>query len=239
MTGAFANGDESILNLSLSHAVRFGDQVYSTIGAVTDGYVVVGGGTSADVAFSPQNMPNPARPNGVIAPYWTDLNFATGGDFYVAIFDCGPTLPNCAYEFEWKDIPIYGTTHTRSFAVWMYTDDFLTAVAPSYTGDNNEIVYDTGSAVAGDAGTPLNVGAEDVLGLTGAQLASMPDNTGTVAPAADGYYVVTGTSAPGGTLDIPYTVWGTHVGSTTLRASMDSDHTVGTAKIPTKITVIP
>ena len=28
----------------------------------------------ADVIFAPQTFPNPARPNNVIAPFWTDLN---------------------------------------------------------------------------------------------------------------------------------------------------------------------
>ena len=233
LTGSFANGDESILNLGLAHAVRYGDRTYTTIGAVTNGYLVVGGGTSADVKYVPQDMPDPAQPNNVIAPYWTDLNFGGGGDFYAAFFTCGGTP--CAYEFEWKDIPIYGTTHTRSFAVWMYMDDFLTSV--SYPFDNNEIVYDTGSAVAGDAGTPLNIGAEDALGLTAAQLGV--DNTGTTAPAADGYYVVTGSSSPGGSLTIDYDVLGKHVGTSNVRALMDSNKTVGSAKALTTFTVTP
>ncbi|HEY7025860.1 MAG TPA: S8 family serine peptidase [Candidatus Limnocylindrales bacterium] len=235
LTSNFASGDESILNLGLTYAVRYGDRTYSTIGAVTDGYVVVGGGDSGDVNYIPQDMPDSVSPNNVIAPYWTDLNFEEGGDFYVGLFDCISSGDHCAYEFEWKDVPIYGTTDTRSFAVWMYTDDFLTSVA--YPFDNNEMAYDTGSAVAGDAGTPLNVGAEDALGLTAAQLGV--DNTGTTAPDADGYYVVTGTSAAGGSLTIDYDVYGAHKGKSNLRALLDSNVTVGTAKHLTTIHVTP
>ena len=40
--------------------------------------MVIGGGTAADIVFAPQTFPNPARPNNVIAPFWTDLN-TTGG----------------------------------------------------------------------------------------------------------------------------------------------------------------
>ena len=235
--GFFASGDEGLLNFSLSHAVRFGDRTYSTIGVVTDGYLVVGGGTSADIAFDPQDMPDPARPNNVIAPYWTDLNFEDGGHLYVGLFDCITAGDSCAYEFEFKDVPIYGTggLDTRSFAVWMYTDSFLSSVSDPF--DNNEIVYDSGSAVAGDALTPMNVGAEDALGLTGAEIAGGPDNTGTVAPDANGYYVETGSSEPGGTLNIDYDVLGQHVGNGHLRALMDSNQTVGSAKIVTNFTV--
>ena len=88
-----------------------------------------------------------------------------------------------------------------------------------------------GSAVAGSAGTPLNIGAEDALGLTAAQLGV--DNTGTTAPNANGYYVTTGTSSAGGDLTIDYDVLANHAGSGHLRALMDSDQTVGTAKIVT------
>jgi len=228
----FSNGDEGLTNVALGHAVRYGDRTYSTIGMVTDGYLVVGGGTSADINYIPQDMPDPARPNNVIAPYWTDLTFdpahgGGAGNAYVAMFTCGGTP--CAYEFEWAGVPIYGTGQLRTFAVWMYMDDFLTVAAPGYTGDNNEMVYDT--AAAGVSATPLNIGAEDALGLTAAQLGV--DNTGTTAPAADGYYVVTGSSSPGGSLTIDYDVLGKHVGTSNLRALMDSDQTVGSAMILT------
>jgi len=39
---------------------------------------VIGCGASADVVFAPQHFPNPARPNNVIAPFWTDLQVIDG-----------------------------------------------------------------------------------------------------------------------------------------------------------------
>jgi hypothetical protein len=224
-------GDETITNLSLTYGVRFGDVVYDTVGVTSDGYLVLGGGDSGDVQFVPQDMPDPSRPNGVIAPYWTDFDMGSGGGFFAAVFDCVDTGDHCAYEFEWADVPIYGTTDTRTFAIWMYTDDFL----GSYPFDNNEMVY--GTAVAGDAGTPMNVGAEDVMGLTAAQLGV--DASGSTAPDADGYYVITGFSTPGGTITQDYNLVGKHAGNGTLTASMTSDQTVGTARIKTPFTVTP
>ena len=201
---------------------------------VTDGYLVVGGGTSADISFIPQDMPDPARPNNVIAPYWTDLTFdpAHGGGAgaaYAASFTCSGTP--CAYEFEWAGVPIYGTGQLRTFAVWMYMDDFLSSV--SYPFDNNEMVYDTAGPSADN--TPLNVGAEDALGLTAAQLGV--DTTDTTAPDPSGYFVTTGFSSPGGSLTIDYDVLGKHVGAGHLRALMDSDQTVGSAKIVTDFNI--
>ena len=44
------------------------------IGVTSDGYLVAGGGEAADVEFVPQTLPDPTRPNNVLAPFWTDLN---------------------------------------------------------------------------------------------------------------------------------------------------------------------
>jgi hypothetical protein len=226
-------GDETIVNLSLGHAVRFGDYTYSTVGLTSNGYLVLDGGDQADVAYTPQDMPDSARPNGVIAPYWTDFNLSDGGGVYAAYFTCDGTP--CAYEFEWYDVPIWGTddSSTRTFAVWMFMDDFLTS--QDYPYDWNEMVYGEGSAIPGDAGTPMNVGAEDVLGLTGAQLGV--DDTGTTAPAADGYYVITDFSTPGGTASIDYNVFAKGLGKSKVTATMISDVTIGTAKIVTPFRV--
>ncbi len=59
-------------------AFSWGHETYTRIGIVSDGYIVIGGGTGPDVDFNPTAFPNPARPNNVIAPLWTDLNPGAG-----------------------------------------------------------------------------------------------------------------------------------------------------------------
>ncbi len=229
-------GDETIVNVGLGTPVRFGSQDYDTMGITSNGYLVLGGGTQADVVFTPQDMPDPTAPNGVIAPYWTDFDMSSGGAVYVAGFnecDAGATYEDtCLWEFEWSDVPIWGTSHTRTFAVYMYTGAYLDWA--SHPLGVIELVY--GTAVAGDAGTPMNVGAEDALGSTAAQLGV--DNLGATAPAADGYYVETGAATPGGSLTIDYDVFGRHPGTSNLRAFMNSDATVGAAKVITTFNVV-
>ncbi|MGZ8652603.1 MAG: S8 family serine peptidase, partial [Actinomycetota bacterium] len=66
-------GDETITNLGVPN-FQFGSEAYGTVGMVSDGYAVIGGGDSTDVNFVPQTLPDPARPNDVVAPFWTDLN---------------------------------------------------------------------------------------------------------------------------------------------------------------------
>ena len=76
-------GDDTITNFTVP-TFYYGGEPYTRIGVVSNGYVVVGGGTAADVVFTPQTFPNPARPNNVLAPFWTDLNPAAGGAIRIA-----------------------------------------------------------------------------------------------------------------------------------------------------------
>ncbi|HEY3344012.1 MAG TPA: S8 family serine peptidase, partial [Anaerolineaceae bacterium] len=75
-------GDEALANFNVD-PFTYGGETYSKIGIVSDGYLVVGGGTAADISALNQKLPNGAPPNNVIAPFWTDLNPATGGKVYV------------------------------------------------------------------------------------------------------------------------------------------------------------
>ena len=62
----------------------YGGEPYSRIGVVSNGYIVLGGGDSGDIVFTPQHFPNAARPNNVLAPLWSDLNPAGAGSIRVA-----------------------------------------------------------------------------------------------------------------------------------------------------------
>ena len=72
--------DDSLSNFTVP-TFYYGGEPYTRIGVDSNGYVVVGGGTGADNAFAPQTFPNPARPNNVVAPFWTDTNIPAGERF--------------------------------------------------------------------------------------------------------------------------------------------------------------
>ena len=57
----------------------YGGEPYTRIGVVSNGYVVIGGGTGADIEVPAADVPEPARPNNVVAPFWTDINPAAAG----------------------------------------------------------------------------------------------------------------------------------------------------------------
>ena len=71
-------GDEELINFIVP-AFKYGSEVYTRIGMVSNGYAVVGGGTSTDIDSVPQMFPDPFAPNNVLAPYWTDLDPSSGG----------------------------------------------------------------------------------------------------------------------------------------------------------------
>jgi subtilisin family serine protease len=79
-------GDEQIVNFNVPSFVYDG-QSYAQFGIVSDGYLVVGGGDGNDIQPTPPNIPNPARPNNVLAPFGNDLD---GGAGTVA----GPGVPH-------------------------------------------------------------------------------------------------------------------------------------------------
>ncbi|MGN6693712.1 MAG: S8 family serine peptidase [Aquihabitans sp.] len=76
---ADAIGDEEFLQYTGFGSFVFNGQSYDEINVNSNGYIVVGSATSADnVCCPPQESPDSAPPNNVIAPYWSDLSGDTG-----------------------------------------------------------------------------------------------------------------------------------------------------------------
>ena len=227
--------DEEIGNYGLPTPLRYGDVDYSTVGVVSNGYLVLGGGTSADVEFVPHEFPDPVRPNNVLAPFWTDLNPADGGEVHVGVYSSGiggaPSF--CFYVFQWTGVPVWGTSgaETRTFQVWLMSSACADFFATG--GDYITFEYDATDMGPGETSTGQITGAEDVLGLTGVDLGW------NVEPDYDGYFIDTGVSTAGGTMTITYDALGKKLGTSKLTAAMTSDVTPGIAKKAVDMTVIP
>jgi hypothetical protein len=72
-------GDEEFVSYSGFGSFVYNGQSYSEVNVNSNGYLVVGPAGSADgVCCPPQESPDPAPPNNVIAPYWSDLSGDTG-----------------------------------------------------------------------------------------------------------------------------------------------------------------
>jgi uncharacterized repeat protein (TIGR01451 family) len=169
--------DESCTNFS-GFSYVYAGEVYNTIGMVSNGYAVAGGCTgSSDINFINQVFPDPAPPNNVLAPFWTDLNPSVGGNYYAYLIGDGV---NTWLVLEWEDAPNYGDGLPNTFQIWVGVDGF------------EDISFTYGTALSLGDGGWLTVGAENADGNSGENYYA--DGVGT--PPAHGTDVVV-TSIPG------------------------------------------
>ncbi|BCJ50409.1 hypothetical protein Asp14428_18840 [Actinoplanes sp. NBRC 14428] len=147
--------DESIINFD-TPAFVYAGQTFTSVGVTSNGYLVVGdGGTGEDVAFESPGIPNPARPDNVLAPFWTDLNGEGAEGVRVTSLSDGT---NDWVVAEWN-VNVFGTTSNRHFQVWIGangTEDISYAYDPA--------------ALPATSGFPTVVGAENINGTGGHQL---------------------------------------------------------------------
>jgi hypothetical protein len=204
-------GDETITNFTVP-AFTFGGETYTRVGMVSNGYVVIGGGTADDVDFVPQDIPDPTRPNNLVGPLWTDLDPSAGGTMKINILTDGV---DDWIVMEWENVPVFGTTDLQDFQIWIgLTDD-------GNPGDDITFAYG-GLDTPGGAPDGAVAGAENRDGSS-AQTIPVADTL-----ANTDWTVDMGTPIPGGTVTIEYDAFGRRAGTYTLRATMDSDITRGT-----------
>lgn len=140
-------------------------------------------------------LPDPTRPNGVLAPFWTSLTGVGAPGVYTAQVQRNG---NNYFFAKWR-LNVAGTTSLRVFQLWLHL---------SFTGETAFVYNPSNLPAAPPSG--VVVGAENLEGSSGNQLAGAP--TGDVR-------VVLGTRQPG-TLSYSYTVQGTAAGAGEARTSM-------------------
>jgi hypothetical protein len=232
-------GDDTITNFTVP-TFYYGGEPYTRIGVVSNGYVVLGGGDSGDIVFTPQHFPNAARPNNTVAPLWTDLNpSATGaGAIRVAVLSGGA---NAGWVVvDWGGVKNFGNATTHSFEVWFQiqkgtsTGPASEAVTFSY-GPNGSFPSDgpgLGNAGSGDPDSGQNWGAENRTGSSGANIATAPAN-------GSEWLLHTTPPTAGGSVSIPFDIWSKKTGTYHSRASLAADTVAGTTQVDQTITVTP
>ncbi|MBI5030050.1 MAG: S8 family peptidase [Chloroflexi bacterium] len=188
-------GDETIANFNVP-AFSFGGESFTRVGVVSNGYVIVGGGTSADVQFINQNLPNATPPNNVLAPFWTDLNPAFGGAIRIGTLTDGV---NTWLVVDFAGVREYSAAKTDTFEVWIRlgTTEDVTFVYGTLQGN-------------GDAGF-LTVGAENRFGNRGQNY--YYNGTGTLPTTTTQLRVTTTPGTPGETRTIKFSVKGEKTGA--------------------------
>ncbi|ONI75720.1 serine protease [Kribbella sp. ALI-6-A] len=185
-------GDEEALNFNLP-AFQYAGQTYNRIGVTSNGYSVVGGTSSSeDVQFTPQNLPDPARPNNVLASYWTDLDGTGAPGIYATSLTDGVSD---WIVLEWR-VNVFGTSDLKVFQQWIGvngTEDI------SYTYN--------GSLGSPPAGYGLTVGAENSEGTAGSQI---------TGPPTENYRIQSTPGAPGGSMTYSMNIKGVQQGTGTV-----------------------
>jgi subtilisin family serine protease len=228
-------GDETIVNFNVP-AFTWGRETYNRVGVDSNGYLIIGGGSGPDNNFVPQMFPNPAQPNNVIAPWWTDINLSAPGCVNSGATPCGARITvlasggggcavnDCWLVVDWENVPTFGFTdaaHRHDFEIWI-----------GLNGDAHPV--EDVSIGYGDVGTPavdgLNAGAENRGGSSGISI---------TPPPTDGqeYVITTSGPTPGG--KVVLTFQGRTAGDYVLTARMTSSVTVGTTSVRANLHVGP
>ncbi len=228
-------GDDTITNFTVP-AFFYGGESYTSIGVVSNGYVVIGGGTGSDVYSAPQTFPNAAPPNNTLAPLWTDLNPPAGGAIRVATLSGGG---ESWIVVDWDGVKNFTGATTHSFEVWLRRATGTPGTGPAseqitysygpnltYPGDGPGL----GNAGSGDPGSGVNWGAENRTGTSGVNIASAPAN-------GSEYRVNTSPPAAGGTQVITYDTFSRRIGTWRSIAQMTSNVTPGTTTVLNTFTI--
>jgi hypothetical protein len=203
-------GDETITNFNVP-AFQFAGVTNTRLGMVSNGYVVVGGGTGADVLFENQNLPDPTRPNNVLAPFWTDLNPSAGGGMRIGVLTDGV---NSWIVTDWEDVPNYSDGLPNDFQVWIGINGV------------EDITFAFGDVTLGDIGF-LTVGAENSFGNSGQNF--YYNGAGTPPGPDVGVRVNSVPASPGETHVLSFKAMGVLTGAWTNCAELTSDIFQGTS----------
>lgn len=151
--------DDGEASVVLPFEFPFFDSSHRIANVSTNGYLTF---VSSATAYSGQDFPSSASPNGVIAPWWEDLTMAAPAQ--VRWFVLG-TAPHRSFVIEWKDAAALGATTAR-----------FTFQARLEEEGTFSLAYDNaGTASLG----PASVGAESDSGHSGVNALPCRDACGT------------------------------------------------------------
>jgi hypothetical protein len=223
-----AAGDDVLTNVTVP-TFYFGGEPYSQIGVVSNGYIVLGGGTGADINFAPQTFPNPARPNNVIAPFWNDLNTTGGGAAGTIRINVLSGGGQSWIVVDFAGVRNFSNANTHTGEIWLRIPGG--GAGAGAASEQVTISYGAANSAQGDPGSGINWGAENRDGTSGKNIPSP-------GPANNTEYRVTTTPPQaGGSATITYDASSKQAGTYKSVASMTSDVTPGTTQVVKTLTV--
>ena len=164
-------GDEEIIQFD-TPPFEYNGEMFTTLGVVSNGYLVAGETSSEDLecCVLPEG-PDPARPNNMLAPLWSDLEGTDAPGIRATVLTDGI---DDWIVIQWN-VEDFGTEQAQVFQIWIgiSTD----------TNPGQDISWAYGPGSPTDPGIDFLVGAENVLGAgdmvavlpTGAQVVTSSD----------------------------------------------------------------
>lgn len=208
-------GDEDLTTFNVP-PFKYNGIEYSALTVDSNGYLYPGSDDSNEnnVCCDISPIPNPAKPNNVLAPFWTDLDGTGAPGILLNVLTDGI---NSWIVVEWR-VNDFGTANGRTFQVWLGS------------GGAQDIAfsYDAASVSTLPSGQDLVVGAENLAG-TGGQ--GLPLNT---LPTSD-LYVTSTDPVPGASTSYTVTVKGLLPGSGRVTTSVVTPAVPGTTVVTTDI----
>jgi hypothetical protein len=194
-------GDETLINFDVDPFL-YGSESYDIVAMTSNGYGLAGEGGSEDLDFVPQDFPDAATPNNVIAPFWTDLDPGSGGNLYAAILTDGT---DDWIVLEWEEVPTFSDhSQVSTFQIWLQTTGGV---------ESNSFEY---SVVMEPDPIGLTVGAENRDGSSGAMLDPV------VPVDGDAFHIETSPPQAGGVVTITYDAVGEAAGSYQIEARLET-----------------
>jgi uncharacterized repeat protein (TIGR01451 family) len=116
-----------------------------------NGTVEVGTDSASAASAANTRLPTADSINNLLAPWWTDLDLTSGGNWYLEPYTSGG---QAWYVFEWEDVPRYGEpTSLATFQIWIGvgTDDIWFVYGPSgVTGVDGTVGAENADGTIGD-----------------------------------------------------------------------------------------
>lgn len=150
-------GDEQAQTYGVPPYVFHGD-TYTSVVVTSDGYLTAGG----QVAISPvpQQLPDPAAPNDVLAPFWADLDGTGDAGIRTGTVTDGTN----SYLVVQADEHLRDTGTAVTYQVWIGLNGV----------EDVSFAYDGDQPIRPPAGTPFVVGAENGDGSGGDTYPGLP-----------------------------------------------------------------
>ena len=209
-------GDEQMVRFDVP-PFKYNGLTYTWVQVDSNGYLIPGGSGAAEDnnCCNLTQIPDPAAPNNILAPFWTDLDGGGAPGIFATVLTDGV---NSWIVVEWR-VNVFGTSSERRFQIWMGVNG---AQDISFT-------YDP-ATLAPPFGQPFLIGAENASGTGGNQLP-----LGTM-PTGD--LVVTSTDpTPGAKVSYTVTVKGLVPGNGAVTTSMTSPAVLGTTVVTSTVAV--